>query len=273
MQPKNDFSQIVKEMAAVGLQVTHLDAAEASAGNLSVFVRELTGLDPAFSVQGGEQGRYPLPANAEALVGGWLVITGTGRRLRDIASDPGSNLCVLRIEPGGETAVRYSASDVRPTSELNSHLAIHADHVGSRELSYHAIVHAQPPYLTYLSHISRYADTDSFNRRLLRWEPETILMFPDGIGMLPYRIPGSAEQMQVTLEGLRKHRAVVWQRHGVVTRSDASIQKAADLIEYAETAARYEYMNLQAGEPCSGLTNDELRNICAAFNLEPVILD
>lgn len=34
-----------------------------------------------------------------------------------------------------------------------------------------------------------------------------------------------------------------------MARSDQSVKRAADRIEYAETAARYEYFNLRNGEP------------------------
>ncbi len=39
------------------------------------------------------------------------------------------------------------------------------------------------------------------------------------------------------------------------------------LIEYAEAAARYEYLNLQAGEPATGLSEDEQRQICKHLGL------
>jgi rhamnulose-1-phosphate aldolase len=53
-----------------------------------------------------------------------------------------------------------------------------------------------------------------------------------------------------------------------MARSDQSVKRAADRIEYAETAARYEYMNLVNGERAEGLTCEDLRAICAAFNVQ-----
>jgi len=49
-------------------------------------------------------------------------------------------------------------------------------------------------------------------------------------------------------QSLRRHRIVIWGKHGVMARSDVSIKRAADRVEYAETAAKYEYLNLSAGE-------------------------
>jgi rhamnulose-1-phosphate aldolase len=39
-------------------------------------------------------------------------------------------------------------------------------------------------------------------------------------------------------------------------------------VEYAETAAKYEYLNLSAGEMGEGLSVDEIRNICQTFNVK-----
>ena len=54
----------------------------------------------------------------------------------------------------------------------------------------------------------------------------------------------------------------------MMVRSEVSVNKACDLIEYAEAAARYEYLNLAAGEPAAGLSPEEIRSICALWQVE-----
>ena len=61
---------------------------------------------------------------------------------------------------------------------------------------------------------------------------------------------------------------VIWAKHGVMARSDVSVKRAADRVEYAETAAKYEYLNLSAGEMGEGLSADEIRAICSTFNVQ-----
>jgi rhamnulose-1-phosphate aldolase len=39
-------------------------------------------------------------------------------------------------------------------------------------------------------------------------------------------------------------------------------------MEYAETAAKYEYLNLTVGEIGEGLSSDEIRAICNQFNIK-----
>jgi rhamnulose-1-phosphate aldolase len=109
-------------------------------------------------------------------------------------------------------------------------------------------------------------------RRLLRWEPETIINLPAGIGVLPFMLPGSNELMAANVESLRRHRIVLWSKHGVMSRSDVSVTRAVDRIEYAETAARYEYMDLVNGERAEGLTIDEMRAVVEAFDVKTTIV-
>jgi rhamnulose-1-phosphate aldolase len=77
--------------------------------------------------------------------------------------------------------------------------------------------------------------------------------------------------MEGTLESLRKHRIVLWAKHGVMARSDVSVKRATDRVEYAETAAKYEYLNLSAGEIGEGLSPEEIRGICKTFNVQQTI--
>lgn len=254
------FNLIVAQLGDVGQRMTALNAAEGAAGNVSVWLRSLADAPTLFP----QQDLITLPELVPALVGTWLIVSGSGRRLRDIAGDAAATLCVLHVE-SGTTATLYAASGIRPTSELNSHLLIHNAYVAEHDVDQHAVLHAQPPYLTFLSHMLL-PDVATFSRRLLRWQPETIMTFPHGVGVLPFEVPGSHAHAVATAEAMGTHSAVVWARHGVIVRA-GDVQHAADLIEYAEAAAHYEYLNLQAGEPSSGLSDDELRRMCQQLGI------
>jgi rhamnulose-1-phosphate aldolase len=257
------FSRVIRDIGDTGVQLTALEATEGAAGNISVFVRDLQNLDEQFVARG----EMALPAHVPELAGSWIVVTATGRRLRDVSAYPEQSVVVMQIHADGAHATRYAAIDLQPTSEWNSHLAIHADQARRRDVPYHAVVHAQPHYLTYLSHHPDYTTSDALSRRLVRWQPETIVTYPEGFGLIPFQVPGSTAQMESTVASCRDYRLVVWQKHGVVTRSEVSASRAADLVEYAEMAARYEVLNLKLGSPAFGLTDDELRAICEQFNV------
>ena len=215
------FDKIVQDIGSAGVQMTQIGAAEGSAGNISVFVREFDRLRGGFP-----PARRDGPAGVHPRARRRLAVRERDRPAPARPGNPTAHpLCLLHIHPGGLQASLYAGMDLRPTSDVNSHLAIQDDQVARRRVDTHALVHAQPVHLTFLSHLAAYADIRGLNRRLLRWKPETVITFPEGIGTLPYLPYGSAGLMAATVEGMRAHRAVVWQRHGsIVTRSDKGVR-------------------------------------------------
>jgi len=265
-EPFPDLGEILASIGEAGRRVALIDASEGGAGNISVCIGWPIEIRRTFPVTE----EIPLPQPAPHLAGRRIIVTGSGRRLRDIATDPTANLGVVLVNPGGETGTLHTSPKRlfdRLTSEWNSHLGVHDDTIARAETNFHAVMHAQPPHLVYLSHLPAYRDEAYFNRRLLRWEPETIINLPQGVGLLPFMLPGSAQLMEANVVSLRTHRIVLWGKHGVMARSDISVTRAADRIEYAETAARYEYMDLLAGQRAEGLSRDELREVVSAFNV------
>lgn len=264
--PRPSIEEVLASMGVAGARISEIDASEAGAGNISAYLGwwvELRGIFP-------QQEEIELPWVCSSLAGGTVLVTGSGRRLRQIEDDPTANVGALRIHDGGLTATLYTAPRrlfERLTSELNSHLAVHEDQVARRGLDFHAVVHAQPPHLTYLSHIPAYRDTAVMNPRILRWEPESIVALPQGIGVLAFMVPGSAELQAANVAGLRDHEIVLWSKHGVMARSDLSVTRAVDRVEYAETGARYEYMDLVAGGRGQGLTSEEIARVATTFSV------
>ena len=265
--PYPDLEEFFVAIGEAGLRLSDIEASEGAAGNISVYL--------AWPVE--PRRKFPLieeitlPETVPALAGGTILTTGSGRRLREIISDPAANLGCVVVNEGGRTAQLYTSPRrlfTRLTSEFNSHLAVHADQVTTAGTNFHAVIHAQPLHLTYLSHIARYRDEAYLNTHLLRWQPETIVNLPEGVGLLPFLIPGSPELQAATVKSLRNHRVIVWSKHGAMARSDTSVKRAADRIEYAETSARYEYMNLVNGEMGEGLTPEEIRAFAARFGIE-----
>jgi rhamnulose-1-phosphate aldolase len=270
-EPYPELEELLASVGEAGQRLAAIDASEGSAGNISIFVGWPLEIRRRFPITEPLE----LPVRVPALAGGLVICTGSGRRLRDVRADPAANLGIAAIGADGRSAVLHSSHQrlfERLTSEWNSHLAVHDDQVQRTATNFHAIIHAQPRHLTYLSHVPAYADEAFFNARLLRWEPETIINLPSGIGVLPFEVPGSAALMAANVQSLRRHRVVLWGKHGVMARSDRSVTRAADQIEYAETAAAYEYMDIVAGGRAEGLTPEQIRAVVRAFGVETTLV-
>jgi rhamnulose-1-phosphate aldolase len=265
--PYPELDELMTLIGEAGVRLSEIEASEGAAGNISVYIG--WPVDPRRKFPNLEE--IPLPDELPELANASFLVSGSGRRLREIIHDPAANLGFVTINPGGKSAKLYTSGRrlfARVTSEFNSHLAVHRDQIVSTGTNFHAVIHAQPLHLTYLSHIPRYQDENYLNHHILRWQPETIVNLPEGLGLLPFRLPGSPELMSGTVQKLRKHRVVVWSKHGVMSRSDNSVKRAGDRVEYAETGARYEYLNLTNHEQGDGLSADEMRAICKAFGVQ-----
>jgi rhamnulose-1-phosphate aldolase len=269
-EPYPELDDLLEMMGEAGSHLSEIEASEGAAGNISVCMRWPIEPRTRFPVVTEMELPQPVPE----LAGATFLVSGSGRRLREIIDEPTASIACIVVNEDGRTGKYYTSHQrrfERVTSEFNSHLAVHYDQTLSSGTNFHAVIHAQPMRLTYLSHIPRYQNEKFLNQHLLRWQPETIVNLPEGIGFIPFRIPGSPELMSGNVESLRKHRVVIWAKHGVMARSDVSVKRAADRVEYAETAAKYEYLNLCAGEIGEGLSADEIRQICKMFDIEQTV--
>lgn len=268
--PYPPLSDFLAAMGEAGRRVSEISASEGAAGNISCFFAWDVPVAEVFP----EVEKYPLPGPVPELAGGTIIATGSGRRLREVYQAPEANLAAVTISADGTSAViRTSPRRLfeRLTSEFNSHMAVHRDRVAQEATTFSALIHAQPVHLTYLSHISRYQDDVYLNQHILRWEPEGICQIPRGVGFIPFAVPGSDELMRANVAKLRNHQIVLWAKHGVMARSSVSVKKACDLIEYAETGALYEYLNLTNHGLAEGLSREEILRVCEAFGVEQSI--
>lgn len=268
--PYPALKDLLEMIGEAGSHLAEIGASEGAAGNISVCLRWHIEVRDLFPVEA----EINLPQRVPDLSGATIIVSGSGRRLREFKDQPSVHLACLVVDDVGETARLFTSHKrrfERITSEFNSHLAVHYDQMIATGTNFNALIHAQPIHLTFLSHIPCYQNDKYLNAHLLRWQPETIINLPEGIGYLPFEIPGSVKLMTGNVAALRKHRIVVWAKHGVMARSEVSVKRAADLVEYAETAARYECLNLRVGEIGEGMGAAEIRAICTAFNVKQEI--
>ncbi|WOP19323.1 class II aldolase/adducin family protein [Raineyella sp. LH-20] len=266
MSTPTTVQELLASMGAAGRRLDQMGACEAGAGNISVCTAAPVELDELFP----HTEPLELPWTVPTLAGRTVLVTGSGSRLRDVADAPTATVAAITVQPGGTTGILHYGDDrtyARPTSELNSHLAVHADQIAARGVEFQALVHAQPPYLVSLSHVAALRSTAAFNKAVLRWEPETIVQLPAGIGVLDFMVPGSQELMENNIAGLRAHQIVLWSKHGIMVRSDDSPLAAVDKVEYAEAGAMYEYRNRCMGGLAEGLSDEDLHRVVVAFDV------
>ena len=200
-----------------------------------------------------------------ALKGCYFYCKGTGKRMRDLARWPMDNGSVIRILDDCASYVIIADQAVMPTSELPSHLSLQ-NYLLETGSSYKATLHTHPIELVAMSHIRRFLQEGELTRVLWSMIPETLAFAPLGIGIVPYKLPGSIELADATLEQIKKHDVVLWEKHGTVAVG-TDIMDAFDQTDVLCKAAKI-YLSARAmGTEPEGMTDEAMQEIQRVFNL------
>ncbi len=250
----------LKELQRVAYWLAQRFWSEANAGNISVRLTELPAdIAPR---EGGPPVQMPLAF--PELAGQHFLVTGTGKRMRDIIHDLEGNVGLIRILPGGE-AYTCLWGTPRVTSEFPAHSAIHQVLLAERP-DHKAIVHTHPPGLAALTHLARFQDTEALSDVLFHMHPETGYFLFQQLAFLPYMVPGSVELGQATAEALRTCKAALWDKHGVVAIGE-TMARALDWIEILEKAAQVYWLVANSGQQPVGLTDQQIGAMLKAYGL------
>lgn len=259
--------RVLSDLAATAALLWERGWAERNAGNLSCDVTELVPAAP--------EAATPTPVPAEVafgeLAGRRLLVTAAGSRMRDLAREPDVGCGIVQFTEGGAgfVVIRRGAEGAAfaPTSELPAHLAIHAA-LRRRRAPQRAVVHSHPTELLALSHDPRLADTARLNRALWAMHPEAVVVVPDGVGFVPYRMPGGAAQGAAAGEAMERHDVALWAKHGAVAVG-ADFGGAFDLLDTANKAARMLLLCRAAGYEPEGLSDAEVEALRRAYPRPP----
>ena len=126
--PYPELDDLLKMMGEAGKHLADIEASEGAAGNISVCMRWPVEVRTRFPVIE----EFELPQPVPELAGATFLVSGSGRRLREIIDEPTANIACLVVNEGGKTAklhTSYYRRFEQMTSEFNSHLAVHYDQV------------------------------------------------------------------------------------------------------------------------------------------------
>ncbi|MCL2213857.1 MAG: rhamnulose-1-phosphate aldolase [Treponema sp.] len=179
---------------------------------------------------------FSLNIDAKKLSGKIFLVTGAGKHFRNVQYNPEENLGIVRISNDGRTAELLwgLSGGGRPTSELSPHLMCHIARLSVNPEN-RIILHAHPVNLTAMTYIHS-IDEKKFTHTLWQFCYESIGIFPDGIGVLPWMLSGTNELAEATAKKIEEFRLVVWAQHGIAG-AGASFDEAFGLIETSEKAA------------------------------------
>ena len=179
----------------------------------------------------------PLGFDATSLIGKIFIVTGTGKYFKNVYDDPERNLGIIRIAEDGKTArLLWGYSDGgRFTSELPAHLMSHIARL-SVDPENRVVMHSHPTHTLAMNYVHE-LDEKKFTHTLWEMCTECIVVFPDGVGVLPWMLCGTNTIGEATAEKMKEFRLVVWGMHGIYG-AGKTMDETFGLIETVEKAAQ-----------------------------------
>jgi rhamnulose-1-phosphate aldolase len=252
------LNDIILEVSEIAGYLWQRGWAERNAGNISVNITHLIGK------QEHKLGEFPffeLPGPYPGLSHGYFFVSGTGKRMRDLAREPMLNALIIHLDENGSgyriiSKDKSSVLNFRPTSELPTHLGIH-DMIARRGTNEKVVIHTHANELVALTQIKEFCNQENLNKLLWGMHPETIVFVPGGVGFVPYVTPGTEEIATETLKVLEKFNVALWEKHGVFAIGE-TVFDTFDMIDILGKAARIYFLVKSSGHEPEGLSDEQL---------------
>lgn len=254
----HSLKDVIFEVAEIAEYLWQRGWAERNAGNISVNISDLVSerLDDLkdFPV-------FTLPGSYPELASKYFFISGTGKRMRDLAREPLRNALIICLNDEGNkyhiiSKEKGSVSNFRPTSELPTHLGIHRMIVerGSKEK---VVIHTHANELVALTQIEKFCNEEALNKVLWGMHPETMVFIPDGVGFVPFVTPGTEKIAGATIKALEKHNVALWEKHGVFAIGTTAFE-TFDIIDILGKSAKIYFLARSSGYEPQGLSQEQL---------------
>jgi rhamnulose-1-phosphate aldolase len=209
------------------------------------------------------------------LAGKYFIVTGTGKYFKNVVFKPEENLGVIRVAADGKSiGILWGYEDgSRPTSELAAHFMSHIQRL-KRDPNHRIIMHAHATNVLAMTFVHD-LDEKTFTKTLWQMCTECLVVFSDGIGIIPWIVPGTNEIGQFTADKMKEYRVVIWPQHGIFC-AGTTMDETFGLLETIEKAAQiYMLISAHQGGIKQMIRDQELLDLAKRFSVTPVtgILD
>ncbi|MCR5217761.1 rhamnulose-1-phosphate aldolase [Treponema sp.] len=170
----------------------------------------------------------------------YFLVTGSGKFMRNVPLDPAANICIVELDDKGEKfrIVWGLVNGGRPTSELPTHLMNHEVKKLASNGKHRVIYHAHCTNLIALTFVLPLKD-EVFTRELWESATECPVVFPAGVGVVEWMVPGGREIAVATSRLMKKYDVAVWAHHGLFCSGEDfditfglmhTVEKAAEIL-------------------------------------------
>lgn len=261
---KGDWKTLgaVQEVADLTYKMWERGWDEANGGNVSYILtdEEAANLEyvPGTGRSAALMGNIP-----DSMRGRYVLVTATGSYFREIKDDIDELLGIIYLPAEGDDyEIVCGLENNRPTSELAAHIQTHAVRL-SVDPEQRVVMHNHATHILAMTHCGP-TDEREFTLALWRIITEGVVIFPDGVGLVPWCVCGTPEIAEQTNEKMKTRRCVVWQYHGVFT-TGKSMHDAFGLLETVEKCAEAWLLAEACGHRNPGIDDQGLKDAAAYF--------
>jgi len=208
----------------------------------------------------------PTGFSAPELDGRYFLVTGTGKYFKNVQYVPEVNLGLVRLTEGGMQAQLLwgFAEGGSFTSEFPAHMMSHVARL-KVDPANRVVMHCHPANLLAMTYVHS-LDERAFTRTLWQMCTECIVVFPEGVNVLPWILCGTNEIGEATAEKMHTARLVVWSQHGIYG-AGKDLDETFGLIETAEKAAEI-YMKIAHLPLVNTITDEQMHQLEARFGIK-----
>ena len=174
------------------------------------------------------------------LAGEYFMVTGSGKYFRNVIIDPEDSIGIIKVD---ETGTKYQiqwgfVNGGRPTSELPSHLMNLEVKKRVTDGRYRVVYHAHTTNTIALTFVLPLSD-EVFTRELWEMATECPVVFPSGIGVVDWMVPGGKDIAVATSKLMEQYDVAIWAHHGMFASGEDfdltfglmhTVEKAAEIL-------------------------------------------
>lgn len=208
---------------------------------------------------------------APSMAGRFFMAKGTGCYMRNMVGDVEGNAGIVEIGPNGDSyRIRWGLRiGNKPTSEFESHFMNQAVRCERDGDTTRVCYHMHGPGVIEMSFVVPLEDR-AFSRALWQMMTECVVVFPEGVGVVPWMVPGGPEIAAATSVKMASYRTAVWAHHGLFATGE-SFDEAFGLAHTVEKAAQL-YVAARAANGGSDdflnkIADEGLRSTCRDFGI------
>lgn len=239
---------------------------ERNGGNLSYRIRpeEVEAVKEDFEPKEWQ----PIGTSVPKLAKEYFLVTGSGKYFRNVIIKPEDSICIIELDEKGENyrIVWGLVNGGRPTSELPTHLMNHEVKMIATGGNHRVIYHAHPTNIIALTFVLPLEDK-VFTRELWEMSTECPVIFPEGVGVVPWMVPGGRDIAVATSELMKKYNLAIWAHHGMFA-SGEDFDLTFGLMHTAEKSAEIlvKMLSMQPNKRQT-ITPDNFRDLAKDFNV------